>query len=113
MAGMAGLEPATCWVVEPGSENKIPARPSSLPLCRWRYIPILAGKAHNPAVAGLSRPSSICPAHRWLLTGAASTGVPSPPLDASRAGVVGRLGCEPIQRSTGGIGGDAACRPKE
>jgi len=46
-----------------------------------------------------------------LLTGAASTGVPSPPLDASRAGVVGRLGCEPIQRSTGGIGGDAACRP--
>lgn len=59
--GMAGLEPATCWVVVPVSEINRPALPSSLPHCQLCYTPMLAGKAIIPAVAGLSRLSSICP----------------------------------------------------
>ena len=97
MVGMDGFEPTTCWVVVPVSEINRPALPSSLPLFLLSYIPIWREKPIPPL-------APVCPGCRryaqsasWVVDGGrASTGIPSPLSDASSAGVVGRLGGEPL-----------------
>lgn len=48
LEGMAGFEPATCWVVVPVSEINHPALPSSLPHFQLCYIPMNAGLSRLP-----------------------------------------------------------------
>lgn len=47
------------------------------------YIPVLAGKAHNPAMAGLSRLSPIYPGASWMLLTVGGIGWPSVPRAAT------------------------------
>ena len=63
---MAGLEPAFCWVVV-SVRDQLPGPsfvPAALPAELHSHM---AGEAHTPACAGLSRLSSICAS--WVVDG--------------------------------------------